>query len=244
MPDASFPLEQRVERFAHPAVRVMARELSHLARDVERGTLAWPETPPASMGTSTSLPGLEPIEAALSQQDTGATSAVNRSNWAAFARAVAGILRASSSIDPSPAASAPHPASIIALRLIWGAERFAELPTVILQPPPAPFLERLARVPAPERDTPPEQLDQTVFTWLQENQPRAETTAARLPASDVHGFARVVAACRAVGQLRQELTLEDGAVGYLAWARLLRADLEQLSNISSGWWSSARQPGR
>src|SRR5690242_2666462 len=101
MSNAAFPLETLAERFAHPSVRVMARELNHLARDVERGTLARPEMPPAFVEASTFLPGLESIEAALSQKAARATSVINQSDWAAFARMVVGILRASSSVDPS-----------------------------------------------------------------------------------------------------------------------------------------------
>ena len=51
------PLEALVERFAHPSVRVMTRELSHLARDMERGTLAWPRMSPALAQSGATLPG-------------------------------------------------------------------------------------------------------------------------------------------------------------------------------------------
>jgi hypothetical protein len=239
MSDAAFSLDTLAERFAQPAVRVMVRELSHLARDVERGRLAWPQIPPAFGANRPLLPGLESIEAALSQPATSVARAVNQDDWAGFARVVLGIARASACIDLSAATNGPHPASVIALRLIWGAERFAELPTVMLRPPPASFLEQLTLVPTPARQTPPEQLDQTVFTWLQESLSRAKREA--LPATNVRSFARVVAASRVVGQLRKELALDDGAIGYLAWARLMRADPQHLSNISSGWWSSARE---
>ena len=240
MENAASPLEALPERFAHPAVRVMVREVTHLVREIKRGTQPWPHVPPAAQA-SIHVPGLESIEAALTQQPIGNDTLITQRQWASFARVILEITAsaASDAAAPQPATSAPHPAAVIALRLIWGAERFAELPTVMLRPPPAAFLEQLTYLPAPEPRTPPAQLDEAVFLWLQERPPLTNA------ASDIQGFARVVAACRVVGQLRQELDLEDVAAGYLAWARLLRANPGQLSDISSGWWSSAeRQPGK
>ncbi|HEY7347750.1 MAG TPA: hypothetical protein VH599_05480 [Ktedonobacterales bacterium] len=236
-------LDALAERFAHPSVRVMARELAQMARDLERGTLAWPRTPPVTAWFSAALPGLESIEAALNQR-RDRSLAVDQSDWACFARTVQAGAGAADDAVQQPPLRAPHPVSVIALRLVWGSERFRELPTVILKPPPAPFLEQLARLPAPERAAAPEQLVQAVSAWLQERQPLADQEHALLTVGDVRGFVRVVASCRVVGQLRKEVTLEDVAAGYLAWARLLRANLDQLSDISSGWWSSTgRQPG-
>lgn len=229
MPDDSARLDTRTERFDHPAVRVMTRELTHLARDLAHGTSAWPPLPAAHSGAA--LPGLESIEAALYHDGAGA---VAQSDWAAFTRAVLGTVGIATA-DSQP--GEPHPAALIALRLIWGAERFSELPTVMLRPPPAAFLDHLARLLAPASQTPPAQLDQTVSSWLQENQALADQASLLLPIADVRGFVRVVAACRVVGQMRQAIALEDVAAGYLAWTRLLRANPQQLSDISSGWWS-------
>ncbi len=233
------PLEALAERFAHPAARVLARELTRLARDLERGALAWPRAP-ASERNNAALSGLESIEAALNRRRAEHPLAVDQSDWADFGRALRGIAGAAPDAGQPPAGAPP--ASVIALRLIWGAERFSELPTVILKPPPAPFLVELAVLPAPEDSAPPEQLARTVSAWLQARQP---AEPGLLAAADVRGFARVVAACRVVGQRRKAVTLEDAAAGYLAWARLLRADPQRLSDISSGWWSaSGHQPGR
>jgi hypothetical protein len=244
MPGVSVPLDQLTERFAHPSVRVMARELSQLARDFERGALAWPALAQLPARYGAVLPGLETIEAALHQRRWFRRRAVDQGDWLCFARTVQGTLRASGDFEQPPA-GAPHPASVIALRLVWGAERFAELPTVILKPPAAPFLEQLARLPAPERHAPPQQLDRAATAWLQEIQPTSGQGTLLLSIADIHGFVCVVAACRVVGQMRAELALEDVAAGYLAWASLLRASPQQLTGISSGWWSpSDRQLGR
>jgi|GEM_PF-3145223 len=245
MPGAQTLLEQLAERFAHPSVRVMTRELSQRARELERGALAWPllPQPPAQHGAV--LPGLESLEAALGKRRWFRRLAVDQSDWRSFARVIQDILSASSNASQQSAAGAPHPASVIALRLVWGAERFAELPTVMLKPPAADFLAQLAHLPAPKRGTPPEELDQAVASWLQERSLAIGQQSAFLPGEDVRGFARVVAACRVVGHLRKALALEDVAAGYLAWARLLRANPQQLTDISSGWWSSTdRQSGR
>jgi hypothetical protein len=237
-------LNALAERFAHPSVRVLVRELSHLARDLERGALAWPRRPPALAQDRPVLPGLESIETALHQPPSGESRAVDHNDWASFARAVLSAFSTSPAANQYPA-GAPHPVSVIALRLIWGAERFSELPTVVLKPPPISFLEHLARLPAPEPQAPSVQLDHAISTWLQERLPPDTQRQALLPIADVRGFVRLVAACRVVGQMRSKLILEDVAAGYLAWARVLRANLEQLSAISSGWWSSTgRQPGR
>ncbi len=244
MPGAPTPLEQLAERFAHPSVRVMARELSQRARDLERGALVWPPMPQLPTQRGAALPGLESIEGALGQRRWFRHLAVDQSDWRRFALVVQAILLAPGDASQQPADGAPNPASVIALRLVWGAERFAELPTVVLKPPAADFLEQLAHLPAPKRGAPPEELDQAVASWLQESLPALEQQTL-LPVDDLHGFVRVVAACRVVGQLRHELALEDVAAGYLAWARLLRANPQQLIDISSGWWSSTdRQPGR
>jgi hypothetical protein len=245
MANATSPLDALAERFAHPSVRVLARELTQLAREMERGTLAWPSLSQLPAQKRTTLPGLESIEAALGQQRWYKRLAVDQSDWQRFGRSIQAMLNAPDGAGQNSAPQTPHQASLIALRLVWGAERFAELPTVILKPPPAAFLEHLAHLPAPKRSTPPEELDRAVSLWLQERQPPASQTTSPLPTDDVRSFARVVAVCRVVGQLRGDLTLEDVAAGYLAWARLLRANPEQLSDISSGWWSSTgRQPGR
>jgi hypothetical protein len=247
MPDAAAPLETLADRFAHPAVRVLVRELSHLARDLERGTLAWPRIPPAQ--SNPTLPGLEHSEATLEQQSAGETSAVAPGDWARFARTTVGLVSAAPSAPRPPADGEPDSASLIALRLIWGAERFSELPTVMLKPPPGAFLEHVARLPAPDQQAPPAQLVRAVSERLQTQRAVIDQTASSLPVDDVQGFARIVAACRVAGQMRQEIALEDAAASYLAWARLLRADPRQLSDVSSGWWSSnerpaGRQPGR
>jgi hypothetical protein len=238
MPDTTTPLEQLAERFAHPAVRVLVRELSHLARDLERGIIAWPHLLPAP--SETTLPGLEQVAAALTRQSAQAASAVAPEDWSGFARTIVGTVNTSPHAPQPPADGGPHPASVIALRMIWGAERFSELPTVVLKPPPAAFLEHVADMPAPASQTPPAQLAQAVSSWLQGRRAGTDLTPASLSVEDVRGFARVVAACRAAGQMRQEITLEDSAAGYLAWVRLLRADPQQLSDISSGWWSSTK----
>ncbi len=235
MPETPAPLETLVERFAHPAVRVMARELSHLARDWERGTPGWPGI--ASAPNTAVLPGLEGIERALAGASAPGASAVTRDDWARFARTVLACVGAD-----QPPAAAPRAPSVIALRLIWGGERMSELPTVILKPPPAAFLEQLARLPAPARQTPPAQLDQAVTVWLEDRLISANQPSSPLPVADARGFARFVAACRAVGHMRREITVEDVAASYLAWIRLLRADPQQLSDISSGWWSSTEHP--
>lgn len=239
MPNTAAPLETLAERFAHPAVRVLARELNHLNRDLERGTLAWPRIPSAPHDPA--LPGLERIEAALTRP-ASAASAIAPGDWARFARVIVGIVSAAPDAPQPPADGGPHPASVIALRLIWGAERFSELPTVMLKPPPAAFLEHVARVPAPEDQSPPAQFAQATARWLQERRAASDQTASALPVDDVRGFARLVAACRVAGQMRQEIALEDAAASYLAWVRLLRANPQQLSDIASGWWSSNERP--
>lgn len=236
------PLDELVERFGHPAVRVMARELAQLAHNLERGTQVWPRMPlPVPNGAA--LPGLERIEAALTRR-SDTLRAVTQEDWRCFARAVLALPGASPQEDQQAASAGPHPASVIALRLVWGAERFSELPTVILKPPPTSFLEQLARLPAPERETAPEQLDHAASAWLQTRQPPADQERFPLPVADIRGFVRVVAACRVVGQMRQELTLEDIAAGEIAWARVQRANPGQLSNISSGWWTSTGESRR
>ena len=242
MPEAASPLDMLLERFAHPSVRVMARELTQLARSLERGTLIWPRVPLSALN-SAALPGLERIEAALNRR-ADALRAVTQEDWRCFTRTVLALPGVSSQEGYQAASAGPPPASVIALRLVWGAERFSELPTVILKPPPASFLEHLARLPAPEREAAPEQLDLGVSAWLQTRQPPADQDHSPLPVAAIRGFVRVVAACRVVGQMRQELTLEDVAAGYLAWARLQRANPGQLSNISSGWWTSTGESRR
>lgn len=242
MSDKAPSLDALAARFAHPSVRVMARELAQLARSLERGTLIWPRAP-LSVPNRAALPGLERIEAALNRP-ADALRAVTPEDWHCFARAVLALPGIPPQQGQQAASAAPHPASVIALRLVWGAERFSELPTVILKPPPASFLEHLARLPAPERDTAPAQLDHAVSAWLQSRQPPADQEPSPLSVADIRGFVRVVAACRVVGQMRQELSLEDIAAGEIAWARLQRANPEQLSSISSGWWTSAGEGRR
>jgi len=240
MSDEASTLDVLAEQFAHPSVRVMARELTQLARSLERGTLVWPRAP-LSVPNRASLPGLERIEAAL-KRPSDTLLAVTQEDWRRFARTVLALPGASPQADQQADLAGPHPAAVMALRLVWGAERFSELPTVILKPPPASFLEHLARLPAPERETAPEQLDHVVSAWLQAREPPADQERFPLPVADIRSFVRVVAACRVVGQMRQELSLEDVAAGYLAWARLQRANPGQLSNISSGWWTSTEGP--
>ena len=238
MPQAASSFGELDKRFDHPAVRVLVRELTHLARAWERGMLAWPGCALPLADTNPSLPGLERIEARLPQRLTARTSAVDQGDWVCFARTVLATVGISNDVDHRADAGTPHPISVMALRLIWGAERFAELPTVMLKPPPAPFLDQLAHLPTPEGPAPPEQFDHFISEWLQERQPAPDDVSSPLAVGDVRGFTRFVAGCRAVGQMRQELALEDVAAGYLAWVRLLRANPQQLSDISTGWWSS------
>lgn len=242
MPDLSLQLTTLSERFAHPSVRVMIRELTPLARALDQGTQVWPSLlqSPAQQGTA--LPGLEAMEAALSRQRQHGP-AVNESDWRGFAQTIRAAFALSHTEPPTP--DTPHPAAVIALRLIWGAERFAELPTVVLKPPPVGFLDNLCRLPTPAQHTDPAELDQAVAAWVAQLLSVPEQGKPTAAAANVRGFAHVVAACRVVGQMRAALELEDVAAGYLAWARLLHANLQRLTAVSSGWWSPTdRQLGR
>ena len=242
MPDAASALAALPERFAHPSVRVLARELAHLLREMEQGERRWPALTVQNEG----LPGLETTQAALSEHCLWRTQAADQQDWRGFSRTIWAALESLPRAERQPEPNEPHPTTIIALRLIWGTERFAELPTVALKPPPASFLEKLARLSAPARHSEPEALERALATWLlQELSHFYPGGQPGLPVEEVRGFARIAAACRVVGQLREALELEDIAASYLAWARLLHADLQRLTNISSGWWSPAdRQLGR
>lgn len=250
MPDASSALAALPERFAHPSVRVLTRELAHLLREMEQGERRWPALAAQDEG----LPGLETMQAALGAHSLWRRLAVEQQDWRGFTRTIWATLEALPLAKRQAEPNAPHPATVIALRLVWGAERFAELPTVALKPPPASFLEKLARLPvslplvagAAARRSEPGALERAVATWLlQELSHFYPEGRPGLPVEEVRGFARVVAGCRVVGQLRKVSELEDVAASYLAWARLLRADLQRLTNISSGWWSpNDRQLGR
>lgn len=226
----SATLQALAEQYNHPAVRVLARELTHLAQELERSALAWPVSQPALAPGQPAIPHLEQIEEALRE----------RREWQQFAEVIRAVLAARPEKLPASQSNEPHPAALIALRLLWGAERFAELPTALLRPPPASFLTSLAAL-APDQEDQASQLDLAVADWLQSIRPER---AAALPAETVQGFARMVAAFRAVGKLRREVIFEDVAAGYLAWARLLHAHLPQLVNIASGWWSSPERPSR
>ena len=243
MPDAASTLAALPERFAHPSVRVLTRELAHLLDEMEQGQRRWPARAVQNEG----LPGLETMQAALGEHYLWRRLAVDQQDWRGFASTIWAVLEPLLlAAEGQPAPNEPHPAAIIALRLIWGAERFAELPTVALKPPPALFLGKLARLPAPAQNDESEALEGEVATWLLQElshfYPRGRPG---LPVEELRGFARIVAACRVVGQLREALELEDVAASYLAWTRLLRADLQRLTAISSGWWSpNDRQLGR
>jgi hypothetical protein len=230
-------LQTLTERYNYPAVRVMARELTHLAQEVEHGTLAWPASPPALAPGQPAIPHLEQVEEALREQRGHQPGRDYHTAWRKFAKVIRAGLVALPEPLPAPGSSEPHPAALIALRLLWGAEHFAELPTALLRPPPAPFLASLAALAPQENEA--TQLDLAVAAWLQSIRPESEKA---LPAETVQGFARMVAAFRAVGKLRKAVTLEDVAAGYLAWARLLHANLPQLVHIASGWWSSPERP--
>lgn len=242
MPDASTTLAALPERFAHPSVRVLARELAHLLREMEQGERHWP----ARSAWDDALRGLETMQAALDEHRLWRRQAVDQHDWRGFTRTIWAALEPLPRAEEQPAPNEPHPATIIALRLIWGAERFAELPTVTLKPPPASFLEKLASLPAPARHAEPAVLERTVATWLlQELSHFYPQGRPGLPVAEVRGLVRMVSACRVVGQFREAPELEDIAAGYLAWARLLRADPQRLTDISSGWWSpSDRHLGR
>lgn len=245
MPDAASTLAALPERFAHPSVRVLARELTHLLREMEQGERRWPALSVQNEG----LPSLETMQAALGEHYLWRRQAIDQQDWRGFARTIwASLEPPLLAAGGQPAPNEPHPATIIALRLIWGAERFAELPTVALKPPPASFLEKLASLRAPSAMPPaePVALERALATWLlQELSHFYPHGRPGLPVEELRGFARIVAACRVVGQLREALELEDVAASYLAWARLLQADLQRLTNISSGWWSpNDRQLGR
>jgi hypothetical protein len=230
-------------RFDHPSVRVMARELAQLARDLEQGlpALSSPFQFPAQQGAT--LPGLETIETALNQPRQQRSSAVEQNDWQGFAQTIWAALARSPDASQQLLPNTPHPAAVIALRLIWGGERFAELPTAVLKPPPAGFLDKLSRLPALAEHSDPALLALAVAAWIA--QIPSDSSQSELAAANTRGFMRVVAACRVVGQMRAALELEDVAAGYLAWAHLLRADLQRLTAISSGWWSpTARQPDR
>ncbi len=244
MSAASPALDTLAQRFAHPAVRVMTRELTQLAHDLEQGARAWPVISQPSAQPDTALPGLEAIEAALSRRQWYRRLAVDQQAWQGFARTIWALLNLSPVAKQAPAVNEPHPAAVIALRAMWGAERFAELPTVVLKPPPAEFLQKLAHLPAPARQAPPRQLDRVVAAWLEQIQPDTQQGRPLLPVTDVRHFVHIVAACRAVGQLRAGLELEDIAAGYLSWARLLPTDLQRLTALSSGWWSPRDRPSR
>jgi hypothetical protein len=227
------------ERYNHPSVRVMARDLTHLAQELEQGTLAWPASPLDLPPGEPAIPHLEQIEEALKEQRWRQPGYDYYANWRWFAEGIRAILAALPEPLPAPTDNEPHPAAVIALRLLWGAERFAELPTALLKPPPAPFLASLASLAVPESQA--SQLALEVGAWIQRIRPSREGL---LPAETVQGFAEMVAAFRAVGKLRKEVVFEDIAAGYLAWARLLHANLPQLVNIASGWWSSQGRPSR
>jgi hypothetical protein len=184
------------------------------------------------------------MQAALGRRRWWSRLAADQHDWRGFARIIWASLDSLARMERQPATNEPPPATIIALRLIWGAERFAELPTVALKPPPASFLQKLTNLPAPARRSAPEAFERALAVWLAQ-QPPLSQGGLRLPVAEVRGFARIVAACRVVGQLRGAPELEDAAAGYLAWARLLRVDLQRLTDISSGWWSpNDRQLGR
>lgn len=242
MSDAASELAALPERFAHPSVRVLARELAHLLREMEQGERRWPALTVQNEG----LPGLEVMQAALGEHSLWRRLAVEQQDWHGFSRTIWAALESLPYTERLSEPNEPHPATIIALRLIWGAERFAELPTVALKPPPTPFLEKLARLASLARHSEPEALERALATWLlQELAHFYPGGQPSLSVEEVRSFARIVAACRVVGQLREALELEDIAASYLAWARLLRADLQRLTNISSGWWSpDDRQLGR
>jgi hypothetical protein len=246
MPDVASTLAALPERFAHTSVRVLARELTHLLHEMEQGERHWPALSVQSEG----LPGLETMRAALGKHYVWRRQAIDQQDWCGFARTIwASLEPPLMAAGGQPAPSEPHPATIIALRLIWGAERFAELPTVALKPPPATFLEKLASLRAPSAIPPaePVALERALVTWLLQELSHFYSGQGKrgLPVEELRGFARIVAACRVVGQLREALELEDVAAGYLAWARLLQADLQRLTDISSGWWSPhERQLGR
>lgn len=224
----SATLQALAERYNHPSVRVMARELTHLAQEFEQGTLAWPVSSPTLAPGQPASPHLELVEQTLMGH-----------GWRQFVEVIWALLASQPAALLAPRGNEPHPASLIALRLLWGAERFAELPTALLRPPPADFLSSLASL-AFDQESQASQLDHAVAAWLQGIRPESEEA---LPAATVQGFAEMVAAFRAVGKLRKEVVFEDIAAGYLAWARLLHANLPQLVNIASGWWSSQeRQP--
>ncbi len=232
-------LQALAERYNHPSVRVMARELTHLAQAFERGASVWPANLPALAPGQPAIPHLEQVEAALQQQSWRQPGYNHYTTWRQFAEVIRAVLAAQLAALPTPKGNEPHPAAVIALRLLWGAERFAELPTAVLRPPPAPFLASLASL-AFDQESQASQLDLEVARWLQGIQPESKEA---VPAKTVQGFAEMVAAFRAVGKLRKEVVIEDIAAGYLAWARLLHANLPQLVNIASGWWSSqGRQP--
>lgn len=237
MPDPASTLAALPERFAHPSVRVLTRELTHLLYEMEQGKRRWP----ALSAQNEELPGLETIQAGLGKHYVWRRQAVDQRDWRGFARTIwASLEPPLLAAGGQPAPNEPHPAAIIALRLIWGAERFAELPTVALKPPPASFLEKLANLRAPSAMPPtePAALERALATWFfQELSHFCPQSRPGLPVEELRGFARLVAACRVVGQLREALELEDVAASYLAWARLLRADLKRLTDISSGWWS-------
>ena len=243
MPDAASTLAALPERFAHPSVRVLTRELTHLLDEMEQSKRRWPALAVQNEG----LPGLETMQTALGKHYLWRRQAIDQQDWRGFARTIwASLEPPLLAAGGQPTPNEPHPATIIALRLIWGAERFAELPTVALKPPPASFLEKLAKLPAPAHRSEPAALERAAATWLsQELLHFSPKGRPGLPVEALRGFGRIVAACRVVGQLREALELEDVAAGYLAWARLLRADLQRLTNISSGWWSpNERQLGR
>ncbi len=226
----STTLQALAAQYNHPAVRVLARELTHLAQELERSALAWPASPPALAPGQPAIPHLEQVEEALRE----------RREWQQFAEVIRAVLAAVPETLPAPQSNEPHPAALIALRLLWGAERFAELPTALLRPPPTSLLTNVATL-ATDQESQASQLDRAVAAWLRGIQPESQEA---LPAETVQGFARMVAAFRAVGKLRRAVLFEDIAAGYLAWARLLHAHLPQLVHIASGWWSSPGQRPR
>src|SRR5262249_3838743 len=108
-------LQALAEQYNHPSVRVMARELTHLAQELERGTLAWPASPPALAPGQPAIPHLEQIEETLKEQRWLQAGYNHYANWQRFATSI----RAALAEQPTPlstsTSSEPHPAAVIAL---------------------------------------------------------------------------------------------------------------------------------
>jgi hypothetical protein len=221
-------------RYSHPAVRVMIRDLTQLAQELEQGTRVWPAKPPTLPPGWLSITNLEDIEYVFTQPRWRGHMDDHFAAWRQFAEVIRAVTQGLPPSLSRPGRREPHPAAIIALRLIWGAERFAELPTAVLKPPPQPFIGSLAHLSLPAPQSEANQLDLAVVAWLQGICP-AQAEALRV--ESIQGFAQMVACFRAIGKLQGEVSLEDMAASYLAWARLLHADLLQLVNVASGWWS-------